>query len=462
MNPKNTILLVVFAAALFAFIFFFERHVHPVEPVAIRVMPDFKAADVTTVQVQLAGQLEIRAERTNGVWQLTKPLVYPAQSPAVENLLQAVAELSPQARLTAQELKGRRTVNEDYGFDNAQAILIFNQGGEQRTLRLGSLTAPGDQIYAQVVGLDGVNIIDADFFKQFVPRQANDWRDTAFVNLKGEDFDRLTVANGTQTFSVFREGTNSVWRMDKPVRTRADYPKLDALLLKLQNLRVTRFVRDDDRADLEAFGLQPAGLELKLDRGTNHVLSLQFGKSPTNDTNQVYARYNGQNTIVLVPREPVAAWQAGFQEFRDRHLVRLSGEQPEIIEVRGEENFTLQRQTNGAWRVTQPVEFVAGTNLMRAFLTNLTGLEVLRLNNQVAESDAVLPELDFPKYGLVTPARQYILKRADSGGREQHRSGGTGFWLGQGRKSFRAPGGSARGKFRLCGQGGRLSEIARP
>ena len=417
MNPKNTLLLVVFAAALFAFIFFFERHVHPPEPVAIRVMPDFKAAEVTTVQIQLAGQLEIRAERTNGSWQLTKPLVYPAQSLAVENLLQAVAELSPQARLTAQELKGRRTVNEDYGFDKAQAILIFQQAGEQRTLRLGLLTAPGDQIYAQVVGLEGVNIIDADFFKKLVPRQANDWRDTSFVNLKGQDFDWLTVANGTQTFNLFREGTNQVWRMDKPVRTRADYPKIDALLLKLQNLRITRFVKDDDRADLEAYGLQPAGLELKFDRGTNHVLALQFGKSPTNDASQVYARRNGQNAIVLVPRESIAAWQAGFQEFRDRHLVRLSGGQPDTIEIRSsEENFTVQRQANGAWQVTQPIEFMADTNLMRAFITNLTGLEVIRLNDQVAESDAVLPDLDFPKYGLVTPARQYILKRSAPAG----------------------------------------------
>ena len=69
-------------------------------PAPLRVLPaDFNPEAVTTVQIQLAHQLEIRVERTNGGWQLTKPLVYPAQSVAIENLLQAVAALStPQTR----------------------------------------------------------------------------------------------------------------------------------------------------------------------------------------------------------------------------------------------------------------------------------------------------------------------------------------------------------------------------
>ncbi len=411
MNPKNTTLLVLLTAGLFAFIFLFERHLHKAGPVVARVLPAFKPEEVTAVQVFLP-RLKIRVERTNQGWQLTEPLVYPAESALIESLLQAAAELSPQTHISAEELKDHPKITEEYGFDNPQATIVFQQGEEKPQLKLGRLTAPGDQMYAQVVGLDRIDIIDADFFKKFVPREPDDWRDPSFINLNGQSFDQLTVANGAQGFIVKRETNGQPWHMFKPWRTRADYPKIDALLGLLQNLRVTHFVADGDHADLEAYGLQPPALELKFDQGTNPVLSVQFGKSPTNDSRQIYARCNGQNTVVLVPRGPIAPWQTNAEEFRDRHLVRFAGGPPDVIEVSsGPENFTVEHQTNDAWRVTRPVEFTADTNAMRAFLAALAGLEVVRLDNRVAVNDAALPDPDFVKYGLVKPAREYVMKR---------------------------------------------------
>src|ERR1700676_5275568 len=103
MNPKNTFILVVVAAGLLAFIFYVEPHLRRPKPATLKVLSaDFKPEAVTSVQILLAHQLEIRAERTNGGWQLTKPLVYPAQSAAIEKLLQAAADLSPQTIISAQ------------------------------------------------------------------------------------------------------------------------------------------------------------------------------------------------------------------------------------------------------------------------------------------------------------------------------------------------------------------------
>src|SRR5882762_5326734 len=62
------------AAALFAFIFFYERHAHKPPAGPVRLLANFKSAAVTSVQVRPEGQLEIRAERTNGTWMLTQPL----------------------------------------------------------------------------------------------------------------------------------------------------------------------------------------------------------------------------------------------------------------------------------------------------------------------------------------------------------------------------------------------------
>lgn len=412
MNPRNTFILVAVAAALFAFIFFFERHLHRNVPPPVRVVPGLRPASVTGLQLLLPGQ-KISLQRTNGTWQIIYPLPYPAQSQAVETLVRVASLLSPQTRISAQELKGRRDENAEFGFNNPQATLVFEQGTEQYILKLGSLTMPGNQIYAQVVGLANVDIIDADFFRKLVPHHVNEWRDTSFVTLTNLAFDQLTVDSGSQHFELQRNGTNDSWRMTKPVRSRADNPKIGALLTNLQNLHVTRFVTDDARADLEPFGLQPAVLALKFDHGTNHVLTLQFGKSPTNDEAQIYARRNSENTILQLPRVFVSPWMAGFQEFRDLHLVRLADAPPDLIEAtdrQSGQSFTLQK-SNDEWHLIKPLELPVDTNVMHAFLTNLAGLQVARTNNLVLVDDAALLEA----YGLAQPARRYVLKRSIGG-----------------------------------------------
>src|SRR5579859_1907686 len=108
MNPKNTCILVVLAAAVFAFIFFFERHLGPPPVGPVKVLPQLKPAAVKKLQL-FVGENQIRVERTNDGWQVTYPIVYPAQSAAIENLVRAAAILSPETRILPEELKSRLT-----------------------------------------------------------------------------------------------------------------------------------------------------------------------------------------------------------------------------------------------------------------------------------------------------------------------------------------------------------------
>ena len=87
MNSKNTWIWFVVAAALFAFIFSFQHFSRSPTTESSHILPDLRPDTVTSIQVIPANALEIRAERTNGAWLLTKPIVYPAQPAAVEALL---------------------------------------------------------------------------------------------------------------------------------------------------------------------------------------------------------------------------------------------------------------------------------------------------------------------------------------------------------------------------------------
>src|SRR2546422_3699823 len=114
MNTKNTWTLVALATGLFAFIFFFERHAFKKESASKQVLPYLNVATLTSVQVRPADQLEIRADRTNGNWQLTKPMVYPAQTASINRLLEAMEQLTWQTHITAQELKNQPKTDTEF------------------------------------------------------------------------------------------------------------------------------------------------------------------------------------------------------------------------------------------------------------------------------------------------------------------------------------------------------------
>src|SRR5215212_9785801 len=180
MNPKSTGLWLLLAAGLFAFIFFYQRHARRSDSGAEAVLPAFRAAGVTSVHVLPQGrELEIRVERTNHSWQMREPLIYPAQVAAVEALLDQLEKLTPATYISERELKDRLNADEEYGFTAPQAAIVL-QPGDHR-LRFGRTTAPGNQVFLQIVGVEGIYVVDSALLK-FIPQRPDDWRDTSFVD----------------------------------------------------------------------------------------------------------------------------------------------------------------------------------------------------------------------------------------------------------------------------------------
>ena len=391
------------AAGLFAFIFFHERYARKTVVEPVRVLPNLEAAAVSSVQVRSGGPATIRADRTNGVWRLTEPLDYPAQAASIEKLLAELERLTPAPYITARELRGRTRTEEEYGFATPQAFITIEQPNYTPRLVVGSRTAPGDQVFLQVVGVEGVYVVDAGFLK-YIPHSAADWRDTGLIDLKALTFDRLAVTNGAKIFELRREAANEPWRMVYPLPVRADNAKTEEALQMLQGARVSRFVSDDPKADLTAFGLQPPDLSVALGQGTNTAALLEFGKSPTDDVRLVYARRVGQGGIVTVPKDLLAPWYGSVNDFRDPLLITWTAPVA-AVEVRGQDSFSVQQQTNGTWRVL-PQGFPADAGLVKDLLTALSTLQIVEFTK-----DVVIPP-DLPAYGLAPPARRYLLESA--------------------------------------------------
>src|ERR1019366_8285521 len=273
-NPKNTWLWVVAAAGLFAAIFLYDRFKPEPETGPAKLLSGLNVTAVTSVEILPANQPAIHAVRTNGLWRLTQPVSYPAQSASIETLLTALEQLVPATRISAQELSSVRDTDEKFGFNPTQTTLILQPGDQH--IQLGNKNGPGDQMFVKIVGVDGVFVVDTDLLR-FIPRSPDDWRDAALVDFARLDFDRLVVTNGAKVLALQRNSTNQIWRMVFPMDARADGIKVGESLQKLRNLRTTQFV-DVPITELDSFGLQTSELSLDFKRGTNTALFLAFGK----------------------------------------------------------------------------------------------------------------------------------------------------------------------------------------
>jgi len=406
MNTKNTLVWFVTAAGLFVAIILLDRFHRPPAVAAGNVLSGLQASAVTSLQLIPAGALEIRADRQDGAWLLAKPVPYPAQSAAVEALLDALQKLTPATRISAGEVHAHRTADADFGFDPPQISLAITAGDRRWQLQVGNKTAPGDQVFLRLVGVEGAFVTDAGWLK-LIPRSAGDWRSTALVAADADNCDAIVLTNGAKIVELRRDTTNHLWRMIRPLPARADSDRITDALQRLLAAQAVKFVTDDPKADLTAFGLQPADLDLWLERGTNLISALHTGKNVTNETAQIYARRERWDVVFTTASSPLAPWHGTVNDFRDPHLLELTGPVAEI-EMHGALDFTLQRQGTNDWQVAGE-KFPVDADTVQLFLKTLAGLRVTEFVKDVVTAP------DLAAYGLTAPARQVTLRAAAGG-----------------------------------------------
>ena len=406
MNSKNTWAWLGIAATLFGVIVAVEKFGPKPPPGPLPLVPNLQAALVTSVQLGLGDQKEIQAVRTNGNWQLIKPIAYPAQATSIETLLLVLQQLAPAVVIPGDEARRRKDADKEFGFSEPQVTLTLKTRDTIRPILIGSRTAPGDQVYVQVAGIEGVAIVDANLLKLF-PRNVDDWRDTAFADLQRMLFDRINISNTVASFEVQRDPSNHLWRLTRPMPARADNQRVNLGLQKLNATRVTKFITDDPKADLETFGLNAPVLELTLTQDTNVVATFQFGQSPTNDSTQVFARRLGLNTIVTVPNDLLELWRGPLNQFRGPFVVSFT-RPVDRIDFTGREPFTVQRASSNSWQIVEsplPVDVGLVDNLV----TTLGNLSIEQFKDSITESD-------LPRYGLANPYRQVEVSATTTNG----------------------------------------------
>jgi hypothetical protein len=397
MKSKTTGLWFVVAVLLAAGIWIFENYFQPAAPDEKLLFGGLQPGRIVSLQITPGGAREITIVHTNKSWLMQTPFVYPAQATVVESLLGTLAKLTPAAALTPAEMSHRKDAEAEFGFDNPQFRLDLADDDQNWHVVVGNKTAPGDGVYVRMVGAAGAFVTDTSWL-QFLPRDAGDWRDTTLVDVPALT-DWIVITNGAKTLEFRRDVTNHLWRMLRPLQARANSLRIVTALQQLRSAKVSQFVNDDPKADLAAYGLAPASLDVSLGIGTNQLSAVHASKDTTNGL--AFARREGLGTVVATPKEPLLLWRGTVNEFRDPNLLELTAPVAQI-EVRGETPFTLQQRSSNVWAVAGE-KFPVSTALVNSFIKTLSNLRI---------SDFVKDTVTGPgwkDYGLDNPTNQITL-----------------------------------------------------
>jgi hypothetical protein len=406
MKSRNAWFWTFTAATMLLVLVVYERLFYKPPPGPELLLPGFSAAAVDSIRVLPAGADEIQVVRSGGVWRLVRPLEYPAQARSIEALLAALEQLVPATKIPGAQLYQNPGRAAAYGLDPPRASLILSRAESRQQVLIGSLTPPGDQVFVQVVGGEGVSVVDAALLK-WIPETANAWRDTALFKLGADAFDSVLVTAGERVIELKRDRAGPSWQIVRPMQARADAVRLENMIQALTDLRVLEFVSDDPRADRGVWGLQPPPLQLAFAEGTNGVRTLQFGDLVPGTTNVFYAVGLNPSAVVTVGADLLQGWLATPNDFRDRQLLRIPFG-VKVVELRNGESFSLVNTTNGTWRI-EPVGMPADGVTVQRFFQDLEALRVARFVKDV------VAEPDLPQYGLATPAFHVALQFPSGG-----------------------------------------------
>jgi hypothetical protein len=342
---RSTLILVLLAAALGAFVYFreYRRPRAQAKPAATKTAFQFAAADVAGLTVTRAGT-SVTIDRQGGQWQITAPVQTRADQGAVGDIVDDLVAATIGRTLPASPDRLRA-----FGLEPSAVTLgIRLKAGGQHQVALGNLDFSGANVYAQVDGAKEVWLLPADL-RSRADKSLDELRDRSVLGFSTWDVNGFELKGPSGDFELAKHGSR--WKIEKPRALDADDSAVAALLSKVSAARMTKVV-SETASEPGRYGLEHPALsfEIRLAQGGARTLSL--GKK---SGDQYYARDSSRSTIFLVPASLYESLHLTLFDLRDKKILRETSDQFSRIEIRNRNGrMALATDPAGGWRVQQP------------------------------------------------------------------------------------------------------------
>jgi hypothetical protein len=416
MNPRNTGILFLVAAALVAFIYFYEIRGEAgrkqAEAQTKRLFPGLADEDVESIELTTSDGKAARLERRAGVWHMTAPLDAPADEFAAGGMASALVGAASESVFEDPQPAAV------YGLDDPAHELAFSAKGERHQLRLGKKSPIGSKTYAAVGGDVRVFTL-ATFAVNALEKSLDDLREKRVARFEREAVRRIAASwpggrvvlvKGAPALDAGEAaGGESDWRLLEPLDAAADSRTVDDLLSDLSFLRASGF--EDAPPPAAQSGLAPPDFELELEiapaQGVEGAeprrLALAIGQA--REGGERFVR-GAEPSLYRIPAERISDFPRRVVEYRFRELAKFDSFDAQRLEITFEdrESLRIEAKSGEAGWSSEPERLDPAklATLVRE-LSNLRARDILAESAGPAELAALglePPRVAFRAFGM--------------------------------------------------------------
>ncbi len=405
MKWKTTVILLVIAAGVFAYLYFVERNRPGTEEAARQSQNvlNFSREKIDGVVIQ-NGDDKIEIRRHDDKWRLETPIKDQADASLVNNLLLDLENWQKDAAISAKEMEADKNKLADYGLASPKLRLKLLGPDAPPEIFFGKDAALEGKMYVRF-GNSKETFLANQSVKKAIQKKPEDFRDRKLTDLIMAQVVRVVLKTPAGEMELQKKGDH--WDIAKPLHTRADDQKVSDLIAQVTTARIQQFVADD-RGDLHPYGLaEPRGsltLFAQNDKSATRTDSsrgeqgqtLQIGGVPEKEKDEIYVRFSPRGFVYTLPKKIEEILNSKPNDLRDRHLIRIDTKILDhlTIEAPGKGKTVLARKDEN-WTIASRNNAPANSSEVRRLIDTLQNEQVTKFVEDVASN--------LSKYGLDKP-----------------------------------------------------------
>ncbi|HVF72737.1 MAG TPA: DUF4340 domain-containing protein [Chthoniobacterales bacterium] len=402
MKTKTTLILLIVAVAVAAYIKFYESK-RPNTDEAKRQaqnVVNFERDKLDGIVIQ-NGDDRIELRKQDLKWRIEAPFKDQADRGVVEHLIADLDGWQKFDSIPASEIEKNKSRLDEYGLSKGKLKLKLLGKDVPPEITFGNDAALQGKMYVRVGDGNDV-IIAAQSVRNDIAKKPEDFRDKKLTDLSPLQVTRALVKSGAGEIELEKKADH--WEVIKPLKARGDDQKITDILAQVTTAQIQQFVAED-RGDLRPYGLaEPRGsiTLFRADDQTGQTLQIGAPAGPgEKEKDQVYVRFTARNAVYTLPKKIEEILALKPADLRDRHLVRIDTNILDriTIDAPGKSKTVLARKDD-AWTIVSRNNQPANASEANRMLEMLKAEQVTKFVEDVAS--------DLPKYGLDKPQLQVV------------------------------------------------------
>jgi hypothetical protein len=404
MKTKTTVLLLIVAIAIAAYIKFYETKRPNTEEAKRQAgnVVNFERDALEGIVIQ-NGDDRVELKKQDQKWRIEAPFKDQADRGAVDSLINDLDSWQKFDSIPASEITKNKNLLDEYGLSKGKLKLKLLGKNAPPEITFGNDAALQGKMYVRA-GDNADVVIAPQSVRNDIAKKPEDFRDKKLTDLTAAQVMRALVKTAAGEMELEKKADH--WEIVKPLRARGDDQKIGDLFAQITTAQIQQFVAED-RGDLRPYGLaEPRGSVtlFAVDDKTGQTLQIGGPAGPgEKEKDQVYVRFTARNAVYTLPKKIEEILALKPADLRDRHLVRIDTNILDRITIdapgkgktvlaRKDENWTIASRNPP--KADQP----ANSSEVNRMLDLLKVEQVTKFVDDVAS--------DLPKYGLDKPQLQ--------------------------------------------------------